>query len=587
MESDIEHSLLSAPPRRPWYRRLLCCYTPAEEPRVNTSQLSDLPSPALPLGERKPVHCPVLDYAAERVYLIGKGTDKVFAMIHHVNLTEDPGHLTDARPGNSECVPRKLWKRRLELFSKFDEGVKVDLNNWTECILERVAKVIAKRCKNGKVFDAFCGTGSNAIQFARHCQVIALDIDPLKIEYARHNATLYEVNGKVSFFQGDFMLLADQIKADVVFIDPPKCGIVDTENCSLQEIYSEPPLVDILRKAERCAKTVLLYLPKETNLDEVAWLIKAQSEYECAMELDVFHLRGAVLGICVVMGAGVSLPQRDVLRLTASRLCIKDAEELKMLESVISVGGLRKTVDLLGSLDALSSATSSRIGDDRTSSSKAPGFFSLARDDPDFEWDKVMQKTAGTQEGEQELPTKEEHKSAIIRLHTADGGDPMSEILRMLLVYKGHDFIDHRVSVSKYDPARLSELSEFGLFPVCEIEGRKLMQTKPIARFLAHLFELYPQDKAQVYLVESLCDYVVDAHREIEDSEDRRETVSLVVQRLVRRLAVMSALKLSLHDFYVVWLLWRWKPELPRELPFPLPRVWSRLTTTRLSAYSK
>lgn len=54
--------------------------------------------------------------------------------------------------------------------------------------------------------------------------VIAIDIDPVKIEYARHNAEIYRVADRIEFIVGDYMQLAESLKADVVFLSPPWGG---------------------------------------------------------------------------------------------------------------------------------------------------------------------------------------------------------------------------------------------------------------------------------------------------------------------------------------------------------------------------
>ena len=46
--------------------------------------------------------------------------------------------------------------------------------------------------------------GSNAIQFAKYFdKVIAIDIDPIKISCAQHNAKIYGVLDKIEFITGD------------------------------------------------------------------------------------------------------------------------------------------------------------------------------------------------------------------------------------------------------------------------------------------------------------------------------------------------------------------------------------------------
>lgn len=569
MEPDLSLALVAREERPSWYRRLLCCYPPGESSRLAVQQLSDLPPSASAFTEEiKPqLHYPVLDYAAERVYLAGRGPSKVFILIHHTNLAEDQApRLAEGKHVSSEQLPKSLWLKRLELFSKFDEGVKVDVGSWTECVMERIAKCISKRCKNVKVLDAFCGVGGTAIQLARHCRVLALDLDPVKVEYAKHNANVYGVAEKMTFLQGDFMALSSQLRTDVVFLDLPR----SQTNGSLFEIFASPPLLSVLEQAQHCAPTILLYLPKEVSIDEVAELVKDSTDFECAVELEVYHHSGDVQGICAVIGASASLPQKDILRLVASRLNIRDSKEMNLLESVITIAGLRKTVDLLSTLEAQRSVASSRSSLDEHGVSKASAFFALAEDDPGVAWESIMRKSSE----ESEAPTQPRSppvRNIMIRLHRTEEGDETAEVLKMLFTYQGLRFVDHTVVLSKYDPARLQELSEFGLFPVCDFGDKKLIQTRPAARYIAQTFGLYPEDKVQVYLVESLCDYVQDAHQDLLSTENRAEAAKVVIRRLARRLGKWGGPRPFLQDFYVAWLVQRWRSDLS-ELPLSIRR---------------
>jgi hypothetical protein len=69
------------------------------------------------------------------------------------------------------------------------------------------------------------GCGGNAIQFALTCNhVIAIEINPARLEMARHNARLYGVEHKISFICADFFKVAPFIKCDGVFLSPPWGG---------------------------------------------------------------------------------------------------------------------------------------------------------------------------------------------------------------------------------------------------------------------------------------------------------------------------------------------------------------------------
>lgn len=54
--------------------------------------------------------------------------------------------------------------------------------------------------------------------------VIAIDIDPEKLSLARNNAEVYGVADRIEFVCGDFMVLAADLQADVVFLSPPWGG---------------------------------------------------------------------------------------------------------------------------------------------------------------------------------------------------------------------------------------------------------------------------------------------------------------------------------------------------------------------------
>lgn len=50
------------------------------------------------------------------------------------------------------------------------------------------------------------------IQYFRCKHVIAIDIDPKKIDYAYHNASIYGVDDRIDFIKGDFFVLAPKLK---------------------------------------------------------------------------------------------------------------------------------------------------------------------------------------------------------------------------------------------------------------------------------------------------------------------------------------------------------------------------------------
>lgn len=86
------------------------------------------------------------------------------------------------------------------------------------------------------LIDAFAGAGGNAIAFARSGRwnrVYAIEKNPKILACAKHNAAVYGVEGKISWFEGDcFEIiqkeLADVGKFAVSFASPPWGGVYTT-----------------------------------------------------------------------------------------------------------------------------------------------------------------------------------------------------------------------------------------------------------------------------------------------------------------------------------------------------------------------
>ena len=165
---------------------------------------------------------------------------------------------------------KKYWSQRYRLFSLFDEGIKLDLESWHSVTPERIAQHIACRMACDVVVDGFCGAGGNAIQLALTCNhVIAIDIDPVKIELAKNNAAVYGVEDRIEFIVGDFLELAPTLKADCVFLSPPWGG----PEYLRQNIYSlshmSPPGKDIFDVACQITDNIAFFLPRNVDADEV------------------------------------------------------------------------------------------------------------------------------------------------------------------------------------------------------------------------------------------------------------------------------------------------------------------------------
>ncbi|XP_023776797.1 trimethylguanosine synthase isoform X1 [Cyanistes caeruleus] len=169
----------------------------------------------------------------------------------------------------------KYWAQRYRLFSRFDEGIKLDREGWFSVTPEKIAEHIAIRVSQAFncdiIVDAFCGVGGNAIQFALTSKrVIAIDIDPEKLRLARHNAEVYGVAEHIDFLCGDFMALAAGLRADVVFLSPPWGG-PDYATAEIFDIQTMicPDGFEIFRLSKKITNNIVYFLPRNADINQL------------------------------------------------------------------------------------------------------------------------------------------------------------------------------------------------------------------------------------------------------------------------------------------------------------------------------
>lgn len=204
----------------------------------------------------------------------------------------------DAADADTTAVAGKYWAHRHSLFSLYDRGVRMDAEGWYSATPESVAALQAARAAPGDlVVDAFAGCGGNSIQFAaRGCYVVAVEIDPRKVELAAHNARVYGVEDRIEFVVGDFFRLAPSLKADLVFLSPPWGG----------PSYIQAPVytLDMLKPkdgyatfhaAQKIAPNVIMFLPRTVDMsqvEELSWLSCPPLDFEIEESYVHHRLKG-------------------------------------------------------------------------------------------------------------------------------------------------------------------------------------------------------------------------------------------------------------------------------------------------------
>ncbi len=168
---------------------------------------------------------------------------------------------------------QRYSERRHRLFSKFDDGIQMDQESLYSVKPEEAALQIAERTKGKTVLDAFCGVGGSAIGFARAGkEVLAIDINPSRIEMARHNAGIYGVSKNISFSVTSAHAAISQWECDSVYLDPPWGGpdYYKKDHFLLSSFDPDPTTIIQLAMAQK--KEIVLTVPTNFSFSELASL---------------------------------------------------------------------------------------------------------------------------------------------------------------------------------------------------------------------------------------------------------------------------------------------------------------------------
>ena len=235
----------------------------------------------------------------------------------HKSEMEQLNSLAGAAAAAAASDPslRSYHAQRYRYFRRFDEGVWLDRESWFSVTPERIAAHQAMRLAAGgavMAVDGFCGAGGNAIALAAVFErVLAVDMDPVKIALARHNAQLHGVAERITFVCADFMALAPFLAAAedgaAVFLSPPWGG-PDAMKQRVFDVEAMPVTASACFKAaRRISPHIALFLPRHSDraqLKELARLARGDASADAppAVEVEENSLNGFVKGMTLYFG---------------------------------------------------------------------------------------------------------------------------------------------------------------------------------------------------------------------------------------------------------------------------------------------
>ncbi|PGH04652.1 hypothetical protein AJ80_08486 [Polytolypa hystricis UAMH7299] len=208
---------------------------------------------------------------------------------------------------------QNYFSQRYKIFSRYDEGIWLTDDAWFGVTPEPIANKIAQHMEASApkdrsiLIDAFAGAGGNAIAFAqsnRWKRIYAIEKNPAVLRCAKHNAMIYGVEDKITWFEGDsFEIINSHLKElapySVIFASPPWGGpgyrsdeVFDLSNMqpySLGTLYSEFSLF---------TEHMVLFLPRTSDLRQLAAVVKGERK---ALIMH-YCMEGASKALCIYYG---------------------------------------------------------------------------------------------------------------------------------------------------------------------------------------------------------------------------------------------------------------------------------------------
>lgn len=207
-------------------------------------------------------------------------------------LTKDCHHYTSLREVNWDI--QKYWSQRYSIFSRYDEGIYMTDDSWFGVTPEPIAKQVAQDLAEFSppevkvLIDMFSGAAGNVIAFAltnRWDQIIAIEKDISVIACAYKNATIYNVQDRITWIHADsFEYLSSRAslinpRETVIFASPPWGG-PSYGSHAVYDLHKMQPY-SLGQIYEACKKMyAALYLPRTSNLRQIARLAPERKKIE-------------------------------------------------------------------------------------------------------------------------------------------------------------------------------------------------------------------------------------------------------------------------------------------------------------------
>ena len=322
---------------------------------------------------------------------------KITELKTQANIFEKGRKEENIKEEDKKLIKNSYFIQRYYLFSKYDEGIKLDEESWFSVTPEEVSKYIANKITNPNqiIIDGFSGCGGNIIQFCKNNLTIANDIDEEKIKMAKHNSKIYNCNdNNLKFSVNNFLELSfedikklsnkNDITTDdtTLFLSPPWGG-VNYKNITYQmKEQITPNINDIMIHSKKLSNNIILFLPRNIDINELFDILLEtgyfKNDTSLVIDIELIVSGMKIKAILVSIGEKYSNIKSNYLRSYISKVFngILPYQEQQLLYMIKEIGLERFVISYINSFkDNLNSS----LDLNETGSSKNSLFIQLIK----------------------------------------------------------------------------------------------------------------------------------------------------------------------------------------------------------------
>ena len=132
---------------------------------------------------------------------------------------------------------------------------------------DRLTDDIYTEMPNATITDATANVGGNTISFAKKFKKVnSIEINPLTFRALKNNIKVYGL-GNVSLYNDSYVKISNDIKQDVLFMDPPWGGLYYKSQATMMLFLDNIPIYEILNNIENKPKMIVLKVPNNFDIE--------------------------------------------------------------------------------------------------------------------------------------------------------------------------------------------------------------------------------------------------------------------------------------------------------------------------------